>query len=129
MVRGPVLLDTNVLVYAFNESRPEARQIIKQAAHYSAAVSMLTWVEVMTGTTDGDRDKTREFLNRFEIVGIDLHIAETAARLRNTVRLKIADAVIYATALTTQRTLITFDAEHFSNDMPFVFLPAPDRLM
>ena len=129
MVTGPVLLDTNVLIYALNETHPEARTVLKQAALHGSAISIVTWAEVMAGAVADDAEQTQRFLVNFVLLGINLRIAKLAAELRKTARLKLPDAFIYATALVTTRTLVTFDIEHFSGDMPSVHISSLTRPM
>jgi predicted nucleic acid-binding protein len=55
----------------------------------------------------------RLFAQQTIIVNLDFPIAETAARLRKTYRIKLADAVIAAIALAVNSTLLTRNVRDF----------------
>lgn len=55
----------------------------------------------------------RAFARQTTVIALDLYIAELAADIRRNYRLKLADAVIAATALTTQSTLVTRNISDF----------------
>src|SRR5262249_59893679 len=67
------------------------------------AVTAITIAEVLTGPLQaGDEPLARRYratLERWQPVPIDTDIAETAARLRAALRLKLADAIQAASAL------------------------------
>ena len=46
--------------------------------------------------------------------------------LRQTMRLKLPDAIIYATALETGRTLVTMNSRDFPPGTEAVFIPSAD---
>lgn len=55
-----------------------------------------------------DEEGVRDFLaSRFEIVALDDTIAELAVRLRRTHRLRLPDAIIWATAKAHEAVLVT----------------------
>jgi predicted nucleic acid-binding protein len=57
------------------------------------------------------------------IAGITVEIAERAVRLRRTMRLKLPDAIIEATALTSGRTLVTHNTRDFPADGEAILIP------
>ena len=59
----------------------------------------------------------------FRIIEVDFAIASRAIQLRRTTRLKLADAIIYATALEHGLTLITRNTRDFDEKMSSVRIP------
>ncbi len=52
----------------------------------------------MVGATAAKEAPTRAFLSRFDMVGVDADVAEAAVALRRSHRMKLPDAIIWATA-------------------------------
>lgn len=86
------------------------------------AISLISWMEVMTGATAANSDQTRQFLSRFDVIEIDQSIAEAAVKLRAEHRLRLPDAIIWASASVSGRILVTRDA-HFPADDPGIRFP------
>jgi predicted nucleic acid-binding protein len=84
---------------------------------------MISWIEVMVGA-NSQQEKTafEAFLRRFMVVDITKPIASQAVALRNASKLKLADAIILATAMHRETLLITRDAKDFA-DSPHVRIP------
>jgi predicted nucleic acid-binding protein len=117
---GPPALDSNILI-DYLLGRPEAAEEIARSPE--ATISILSWIEVMSGVRDDDEDAVREFLSGFIIVPVTPAIAAEAARLRRARRLKLPDAVIWATARVEGRTLVTRNTKDFPTDDPGVREP------
>jgi predicted nucleic acid-binding protein len=88
----------------------------QDAGRLQIAVSALTVAEVLTGPLRArDEALTRRYRRVFEtwqVVDMDLDIAESAARLRASLGLKLADAVQAASALAIgAAALITHDRD------------------
>lgn len=73
------------------------------AGHLQLAVTTVAIAEVLTGPLQtGDEARARRYraiLQSWQVVSLDMDIAEAAARLRASLRLKLADAVQIASAL------------------------------
>jgi len=114
------LFDTNIVVDYLN-AVPEAR--IELQRYTEKAISIITWMEVMVGA-DGDLETaTRSFLNGFAIVAVDEEIAERAVTLRRSHRIKLPDAVVWATAQAHAMILVTRNTKDFPADDPGVREP------
>jgi predicted nucleic acid-binding protein len=100
------LFDTNIIIDALNGHAP-ARQEIK--AYPDAAISVVSYVEVMAGTFPQNEEAARALLLGFKVVDADVDIADYAITLRQERGLSLTDALIVATAQATGRTLITRD--------------------
>jgi hypothetical protein len=66
---------------------------------------------------------TREFLDGFVLVGLDDTVAERAVALRRSHRLKLPDAVVWASAQVRSMLLVTRDIRGFPADDPGVRMP------
>jgi predicted nucleic acid-binding protein len=114
------LFDTNIFVDYLN-AVPEARTELRRYAE--KAVSIITWMEVMVGASNELEAATRRFLNGFDVVAVDQQIAVRAVDLRRSHRIKLPDAVIWATAQTHGMLLVTRNTKEFLGDDPGVRAP------
>lgn len=114
------LFDTNILIDHLN-AIPEAREELGRFE--SRAVSVITWMEVMVGAKGDLVESTRRFLEGFQVVALDDEIADRAVELRRAHRVKLPDAVIWATAQITGRLLVTRNTKDFPSDDPGIREP------
>ena len=114
------LFDTNILVDYLN-AVPEARTELQR--YSEKAVSIITWMEVMVGASHELEAATRRFLSDFDIVAVNKQIAERAVSLRRNHRVKLPDAVIWATAQTHAMLLVTRNIKDFPEGDPGVRAP------
>lgn len=114
------LFDTNILIDHLN-AIPQAREEIERFD--SRAISIITWMEVMVGASTDLVEPTRLFLEGFDVIALDDQIAERAVALRRAHRIKLPDAVIWATAQTTGRILVTRNTKDFPPDDPGIREP------
>lgn len=114
------LFDTNILIDQLN-SIPAARAEL--ASYRGKAISIITWIEVLVGAKPGTEAATRYFLDRFEIVALDEQVAERAVDLRKQHRLKLPDAVIWASAQVHAMLLVTRNTKDFPPGDPGIRMP------
>jgi predicted nucleic acid-binding protein len=114
------LFDTNILVDYLN-AVPQARAELQR--YTDKAVSIVTWMEVMVGTSPELEAATRRFLSDFKVVALDERIAERAVSLRRNHRIKLPDAVIWATAQMHAMLLVTRNIKEFPQGDPGVRAP------
>ena len=114
------LLDTNVLI-DFLRGIPAAQAEL--ARYDDPAISVITWMEVLAGAPPALAQPTRDFLNGFRMIELDAEIAERAVAIRRDHRLKLPDAIIWASAQVHARLLVTRDTRGFPSDDPGVRLP------
>jgi predicted nucleic acid-binding protein len=69
-------------------------------------------------------NQTRKFLGGFEVISVTPEIAETAVAVRKQQKLTLPDAIFYATALATGRTLVTYNDRDFPQVTPSVHTPS-----
>jgi len=114
------LFDTNILIDHLN-GVPQAREEIGRFE--SRAVSIITWMEVMVGASVDLIEPTRRFLEGFQVAALDDQIANRAVSLRRTHRIKLPDAVIWATAQASGRIFVTRNMRDFPADDPTIREP------
>ena len=78
----------------------------------------------MIGAQTADETRRcRGFLASFTTIPFDQPIAEEAVRLRQARKIKLPDAIIWATARTSNALLVTRNTKDFPKDDPFVRFP------
>ena len=114
------LFDTNILIDYLN-AEPQAREEIER--YTDKAISIVTWMEVMVGAVPAVEPATRAFLGGFELMGVDEKVAERAVRLRRNRRIRLPDAVIWATAQVNAMLLVTRNTKDFPVNDPGIRSP------
>ncbi|MFL6198183.1 MAG: PIN domain-containing protein [Thermoanaerobaculia bacterium] len=114
-----------ILIDHFN-GRPQATQYLASVAG-EAAVSVITRAEVLAGFDAHDTETAVpacSLLDRFPTLGIDLPVADLAARLRREQRWKMPDALQAALAQYHGLSLATRNTRDFPPDRHrFVVVP------
>jgi predicted nucleic acid-binding protein len=99
----------------------------------SVVIDTSAWIEWLVGSPTADRlmqhwpvaeeaaDQALAYLEQCRVVVLDTRIALNAAELCAAHRLAAADAIVYATALEHEATLLTCDA-HFEGLAGVVFV-------
>ena len=114
------LIDTNILV-DYLQGLPQAAKEL--SAYNQPAISVITWIEVMVGATSQSEPQVRSFLASFQQLDIDGHVADQAAQLRRTLRLKLPAAIIWATAQNHGLLLVTRNTRDFDPNLPGIRVP------
>ena len=105
------LFDTNILIDHLNGIKRATKEIQASA---DAAISVITWIEVMTGAENKAQEAILgAFLTNFECLPVTNAVAERAAENRRARRIKVPDAIILATAETAGRMLVTRNVKDF----------------
>jgi predicted nucleic acid-binding protein len=120
MVSTPVLFDTNILI-DYLRGIPRARA--ECGRHSDRAVSIISWMEVMAGSTVANEADARSFLLNFYTLPLGADVAERAFLLRRSSRMKLPDAIIQATAEGAGRVLITRNTRDLPASTPGVRIP------
>ncbi len=114
------LFDTNVLIDYLNGVKNAK---VELARFDDKAISVISWIEVMIGTTPATQASTRAFLAGFALMPINERVAERAVALCQDKRIKLPDAIVWATARTSDRLLVTRNTKDFAADEPGVRVP------
>lgn len=114
------LFDTNILI-DFLAKLPQAREELDRYAR--RAISVVTWMEILVGTDPRLETETRMFLRRFSLIDLDTEIAERAVVLRRQHRMKLPDAMIWASAQVHGLLFVTRNTKDFPESDPGVRAP------
>lgn len=114
------VFDTNILINYLKGISMAIEILEKQS---NPCISRITWIEVMVGVTADNKAIVEKFLQQFEIIEIDETIALKTAQIRQNYRIKLPDALIWATAKQQGSTLVTRNSKDFSPDYPDVVIP------
>lgn len=114
------LFDTNILIDYLNGIEAARQEIFR---YERAAISLVTWMEVLVGATAEEEPIVRGFLHRFVVLGIDQIVAEQAIALRKVRRIKLPDAIVQATAMVEGLVLITRNTKDFPEDSTGIRVP------
>jgi predicted nucleic acid-binding protein len=107
-----MLLDSNIIIYAAQPKHHELPQLIAEQA---PAVSAISYVEVLgyDQLTTLEKRYFGMFFNAATILGISESIILRAVELRQRRKMTLGDALIGATALVHNLTLITHNPKDF----------------
>jgi predicted nucleic acid-binding protein len=108
------LIDTNVLIDAQMKNLPEKGiQFLAEVINKDFIVSFITFIEFL-GYKEATK-ATEDFIALAEVIEINKVIIQTCINLRKTKIIKLPDAIIAATAMAHNFTLVTRDANDFKN--------------
>jgi predicted nucleic acid-binding protein len=114
------VFDTNIVIDALNGV---AETDTEYSRYERVLISRITWMEVLVGA-EGDDSELRDFLEtHFEIIPLDLAVAETAVQLRREHHIRLPDAIIWATAKAHEAVLVTRNTKDFNPDWDGIHLP------
>ncbi len=114
------VFDTNIVIDALN-GLSEADD--EYARYERVLISRITWMEVLVGAKEDD-SQVRDFLEaHFEIIPVDMAVAEKAIQLRRTHHVRLPDAIIWATAQTNGALLVSRNTKDFRAESDGVRVP------
>jgi len=114
------VFDTNIVIDALNGLSEADDEYVR---YERVLISRITWMEVLVGAQD-DARQLREFLDtHFEIAPLDLAVAEKAVQLRRARRVRLPDAIIWATAQTNNAVLVSRNTKDFNADWEGIRVP------
>jgi predicted nucleic acid-binding protein len=114
------LFDTNILIDFLN-AVPQARDEL--ARFEDKSISIISWMEVLVGADAEVEDRTRSFLDTFNVVPLEPEVAERAVALRREQGIKLPDAVVWASADVHSMLLVTRNTKDFGKDAPGIRVP------
>ena len=115
------VIDSGVLVDYLQGSPAAALEISR---YEERCISLVSWMEVMAGLDE--EMACRRFLGSFRLLPVTLAVAERAVRLRRRHRLKLPDAVIWASAQEAGGLLVTRNRKDFPARRSRRALSVPD---
>jgi predicted nucleic acid-binding protein len=114
------LFDTNILIDYLRGIRAARAEL---GRYDDKAVSIISWMEVLAGAPPAAERGTRDFLDGFTVIDLDRAVAERAVALRRQHRVKLPDAIVWASALVHAMLLVTRDTKDFPKHDPGVRVP------
>jgi hypothetical protein len=115
------LFDTNILIDYLNGVDGAKTEM---ARHRHRLVSIVTWMEVWAGARDtAEEDVIDMFLRDFRTVELTRGIAREAVEIRRKKRVRLPDAIIWATARAESALLVTRNTKDFPRDDPGIRVP------
>jgi len=107
-----MLLDSNILIYAANQSAPEIESLATSADN---AVAVVTRIEVygFTRLKPEEQAALDILFRRLTVHPLDEAVVARAIALRQQRKMGLADAIVAATALVHNLTLVTRNEEDF----------------
>jgi predicted nucleic acid-binding protein len=118
MVRA--LFDTNILIDYLGGVDAADRELSR---YTGKAISAITWMEVLVGAKPEEEAALKTWLLAFEVIGLDGAIAERAVTIRRKRRIRLPDAIIWATAQIHSLLLVSRNTRDFPEDDPGVRVP------
>ncbi len=111
---GNVLLDSNIIVY-LSKGELDNETFFDENKTY--CVSVISYMETLGFAFETAREKqfVQHLLSLFEVLYIDKPIADKVVEIRQKKKVKLPDAIIAATALEKQCTLVTRNVDDFKH--------------
>ncbi|MBI5824390.1 MAG: type II toxin-antitoxin system VapC family toxin [Chloroflexi bacterium] len=114
------VFDTNIVIDALNGVADADAEFER---YERVIISRITWMEILVGEKENDQH-LRDFLeSHFEIAPIDVTISEIAVQLRRQHRVRLPDAIIWATAKAYDAVLITRNTKDFDANQDGIRIP------
>ena len=115
-MKKQLLIDSDVLI-DYLRGREEAIRFLEQNNNFMC-ISVITVAELYAGVRDGkERAVLDNFIDYFNVLPINLDIARKGGLFRRdyfkSCGVGLADALIAATALSADATLVTLNRKHF----------------
>ena len=112
------LLDTGIVIRHLRGKRPVVRLLRGLGTQSRLSISTITRLEIGAGMRLDEQFVTQKLLSRFQSYDLDKNIADRAGELLRWARqehhfLSVPDAIIAATAVQHQLTLLTFNTKDF----------------
>jgi predicted nucleic acid-binding protein len=109
-----MLLDSNILIYAANQQIPEIEAMVTSAEN---AVASIVQIEVFgfPGLKVEEKVALDVLFQRLTVHPLDTKVIDRAITLRQQRRMKLADAIIAATALVHGLPLVTRNVGDFKH--------------
>lgn len=118
--RVKALLDTNILIDYLNGIDAAHEEL---GRYETVLISTISWMEVMVGVDEADEAIVRGFLSRFVQVPLTGAVAEKAVAIRRQTRIRLPDAIIWASAKGEDALLVSRNSRDFPVDAPGVRMP------
>ena len=108
-----MLIDSNIIIYASNPEYAQLRQFI---ADGSPVVSAVSYVEVLGfhQLIEEEKELLQAFFAATIILPLTQAVLDQAVLLRQQRRMSLGDALVAATALVSNHTVVTYNVKDFT---------------
>lgn len=115
------VFDTNILIDYLNGIEAAAKEL---ALYDLRIISTISYIEVLVGATNSHDEKlTQGFLSSFKVRELSRPIADMAIGIRREHRLKVPDAIVYATARVEGCILVSRNTKDMKSNWPDIRIP------
>lgn len=115
------VIDTNILIDYLSGVEAARGELDR---HRQPSISQITWMDVLVGARDdGETGRLKSFLSGFDRVAIDDQVSEIAVGIRQRTRIRLPDAIVWASAQRVDGLLVTRNVRDFPRDDPAVRVP------
>ena len=114
------LFDTNILIDYLNGVDASRKELDRY--HYKA-ISIITSMEVLVGSTPENDTALRAWLNTFNVIALDISVANRAVEIRKQNKIKLPEAIVWASAQVNSLLLVSRNTKDFPADEPGVRVP------
>jgi predicted nucleic acid-binding protein len=119
--RTACLLDTNILIDVLRGEQQALQWLERRGG--DAAISVITWMEILVGCAPDETDPVERWLSRFPRLELDQAVAARAVQCRRQHGLKLPDAIILATARCHGLQLVSRNSRDFPESLGDVLMP------
>ncbi len=118
------IIDTNVFSDFLNHSFSQnGMSFLSNLIDSDSKISIITKIELLCWKTDSNTEFwVKEFISKSEVIGIAENVVQNCVNIRRFKKIKTPDAIIAATAITFNYTIITNNAKDFENIEGLKFL-------
>jgi predicted nucleic acid-binding protein len=114
------LFDTDILTDYLNGIDAARKEL---GRYEYKAISIISLMEVLVGATPDNDVTLRAWLNTFEVIALDVSVANRAVEIRRQHRIKLPDAIVWASAQVNSLLLVSRNTKDFPVDEPGVRVP------
>lgn len=106
------LIDTNIIIY-YLEGEQAAISFLRNNRG-ELAISSITWMETLSYQFSPNEEQVvRSFLQEFRMIEINTPVMELSVEIRRKYKIKLPDAIIAASAIDNNLTLVTRNIKDF----------------
>jgi predicted nucleic acid-binding protein len=113
--------DTVILIDALRDIDAAKKELLRSKRNW---ISRVSWIEVLAGASADETGAIEEFLGFFSVIELSEDVGRRAALIRAQHRkIRLPDAIIWASAQISGRILVTRNTKDFPANMPGIRIP------
>lgn len=115
------VFDTNILIDYLNGIEDAQVELEK---YTTRMISIISVIETLVGASSKEEERAlRKFISNFAVIELTHPIADTSIKLRKELKLKVPDAIVYATARNEGCILVTRNTKDLKPYWPDIRVP------